>query len=139
MFTDPTKQVAFTVRDVVDRNNLGYHQTVVFKTVVTNIGNGYHQPTGTFVCNVPGVYVFYFSVILIPNTHLDVALTKDGTDVTYTYYDSTKYTQASNMGLIHLNFGDQVWVRVTSAHASNGNTFGDYENAFSGFLLYPDM
>lgn len=122
---------------MVDRHDLGPHQTLVFKTALTNIGSSYHQPTGVFTCKVPGVYVFYCNIVMNPNSPIALSIVKDGIDLTYTY-QPIGYYQASTMAITHLSLDESVWIRLSSK-VSIGNVFEDVYNSFSGFLLYQDI
>lgn len=107
---------------------------------MTNKGNGYHQPTGEFTCDVPGIYVFFSSVLVFPNVYLHTVITKNGVDVAWSYVAGySAHNQSNGIAIVHLNAGDRVWVRVTELHPADGQDVSDgYENSFSGFLLYGD-
>ncbi|KAJ8312542.1 hypothetical protein KUTeg_009915, partial [Tegillarca granosa] len=131
-------RVAFSARNVADNTDLGHHQTLVFLHVNINEGNCYHQTTGLFSPNIPGVYVFYFTIITASDVEIRTTLVKDGTELSYSYAygASSKYSQAGNMAIVHLNVGDNVWVEIETTHPPAGTNIGTSENSFSGFLLY---
>lgn len=132
-----SNHVAFTVNGVKDRKNLGPHQTIVFKSILTNVGHSFNQPTGIFTCTIPGVYVFYCSIVVNADADIKVSIVKDGVDTTFAYQPVGK-NQGGTMSIIHLNAGESVWVRMAGGDFI-GNAFEDVENSFSGFLLYPDL
>lgn len=130
------QQVAFFARGIVDKNNLGYHQTVVFKDTITNIGHDYQESSGMFICSKAGVYAFFLSTVTVPGGDIHTAIVKNGVDASRIYVsDPDKYSQASTMAVIWCNPGDYVWVRITHHAFDSGTAFSDYENVFSGFLL----
>ncbi|KAJ8312543.1 hypothetical protein KUTeg_009916 [Tegillarca granosa] len=114
-----SNRVAFSAWNVVDFKNLGYHQPIVYKSVLINVGNSYHQTTGIFSPIIPSVYVFYYSIIVAPNVNLNTAL-------------------VGNMVIVYLNDGDNVWVRIETTHLPVSDDIGSIENSFSVFLLFSD-
>ncbi|XP_071805223.1 uncharacterized protein [Asterias amurensis] len=96
-------------------------------------GTDFNLNNGTFTCNVPGVYVFMFSVL---KTHtgslLYVQLRKNGNKIVVGHVNAAGYHQVSNSAVIPLHHGDQVHLAVY------GEVDGasDHYTSFTGFLLY---
>ncbi|XP_077176406.1 complement C1q-like protein 2 isoform X2 [Paroedura picta] len=86
------------------------YEVLKFDDVVTNLGNHYNPATGKFTCQVRAS-----------------AIAQDA-DQNYDY--------ASNSVVLHLDLGDEVYVKLDGgkAHGGNNNKY----STFSGFLLYPD-
>lgn len=84
--------------------------------------------------------MFYYTTLAQPGSAVNIALVKDGTDIAYVWHPGPgpSFTHASNMAIIHLNSGDNVWVRMVTHQPTVTNSFGNAENSFSGFLLYAD-
>ncbi|XP_032439978.1 complement C1q tumor necrosis factor-related protein 6-like [Xiphophorus hellerii] len=112
------------------------HQTLVFRTVITNIGSAYNQHSGVFVAPVRGIYYFAFYyhasglhpsyVHLMKNSNI-VVLSSDQQTVNY------GADNGGNAALLELQQGDQVYLQL----AANNHVWGnDYHTTFSGFLLH---
>uniref|UniRef100_A0A671XEK4 Complement C1q-like protein 4 n=1 Tax=Sparus aurata TaxID=8175 RepID=A0A671XEK4_SPAAU len=109
--------------------------TVIYKTVITNIGNAYNQYTGVFVAPVAGVY--YFTIF----SHAGGAhpatlyLFKNNEHIITTQDHQSDYDTADNGGnavFLQLQQGDQVYVRL----AENCHIWGyNQHTTFSGFLV----
>lgn len=131
-----TPKVAFYANTVTDHVNLGVHRTLVFGNVITNIGNCYHNSTGSFVPKVSGIYIVNVQILCSPGYELRTELVVEGV-VKGTHYigDSTHYSNGGGMAVVHVDAGDCVWVRVATADGENDIA---WESSFSGFLLYSD-
>uniref|UniRef100_A0A8W8NWV4 C1q domain-containing protein n=1 Tax=Magallana gigas TaxID=29159 RepID=A0A8W8NWV4_MAGGI len=98
--------------------------------------------TGKFKAQVSGTYVFFFNILTRPHMRLGVDLTINGetrSACAYSGADPNFSVNGSNMVVVHLNQGDEVWVR---AHKSRdpppGVMLSSFANSFAGFLLYSD-
>uniref|UniRef100_A0A672JVR2 Complement C1q like 1 n=1 Tax=Sinocyclocheilus grahami TaxID=75366 RepID=A0A672JVR2_SINGR len=110
------------------------YEILKFDDVVTNLGNNYDGTLGKFICSVPGTYFFIYHVSdgdaadICKNIHwLLLAIAQDA-DQNYDY--------ASNSVILHLDAGDEVYIKLDGgkAHGGNNNKY----STFSGFILYAD-
>ncbi|CAL8318631.1 unnamed protein product [Lota lota] len=114
--------------------------TVRYDQVLSNVGGGYDQATGTFTAVVPGTYFFSYTMynnnVGKPNSVL--SLMKNGDRLVSTWDTAAEgdvHDSATNAAVVELVAGDGVSVnmdarRVLYDDAHNYNTF-------SGFLLFP--
>nr|XP_029136053.1 uncharacterized protein LOC114921044 [Labrus bergylta] len=90
--------------------------TLIYKTVITNIGNGYNAATGIFTAPVAGVYYFiiFFQAGWKHKTSLHLY---KNSEVKLSTFDEDTVTNRSdnggNAGYFHLQRGDQVYVRLS--------------------------
>jgi len=84
---------------------LGAGETVVFDTVVTNVGDAYRNNTGLFRAPIQGVYVFNFALMMDPGFDEYIELVKNGNHVMWNYGHapgSTHYISASRTATVQL-------------------------------------
>ncbi|XP_060886828.1 uncharacterized protein LOC132958183 isoform X3 [Labrus mixtus] len=109
--------------------------TLVYRTVITNIGNAYNAATGIFTAPVPGVY--YFTFFCHAGGHYEVMLFlfKNGEKIVEIHDHSSYWDTADNGGnavFLQLQQRDQVYVRMRA----NSHVWGDdYVTTFSGSLV----
>ncbi|XP_029931562.1 complement C1q-like protein 3 [Myripristis murdjan] len=108
---------------------------LVYRTVITNIGNAYNNNTGIFTAPVAGVYFFtlFFragqentSTLMLFKNNMAVVTTGD-------YSVANGADDGGNGVTLQLQQGDQVYVFLAAAtHVWGG---GNRYTTFSGFLL----
>ncbi|XP_037312199.1 complement C1q-like protein 3 [Pungitius pungitius] len=116
------------------------YEVLKFDDVVTNLGNHYDPTTGKFTCSIPGIYFFTYHVLmrggdgtsmwadLRKNHQVRASAIAQDADQNYDY--------ASNSGVLHLEPGDEVYIKLDGgkAHGGNNNKY----STFSGFIIYAD-
>ncbi|KAK9410558.1 complement C1q-like 2 [Crotalus adamanteus] len=116
------------------------YEVLKFDDVVTNLGNHYEPSTGKFTCQVRGIYFFTYHILMRggDGTSMWADLCKNGqVRASAIAQDADQnYDYASNSVVLHLDSGDEVYVKLDGgkAHGGNNNKY----STFSGFLLYPD-
>ncbi|XP_066495431.1 complement C1q-like protein 2 isoform X2 [Tiliqua scincoides] len=116
------------------------YEVLKFDDVVTNLGNHYEPTTGKFTCQVRGIYFFTYHILMRggDGTSMWADLCKNGqVRASAIAQDADQnYDYASNSVVLHLDSGDEVYVKLDGgkAHGGNNNKY----STFSGFLLYPD-
>ncbi|KAF1380792.1 hypothetical protein PFLUV_G00167670 [Perca fluviatilis] len=112
--------------------------TLIYKTVITNIGNAYNEHTGIFGAPVTGIYYFTFHYHAGGGHPVSLVLIKNSQSVVTAYDHQTLNDGADNGGnavFVQLQQGDQVFVRL----GANTNVWGNNEiTTFSGFLVNKD-
>ncbi|CAN9498102.1 unnamed protein product [Ophioblennius macclurei] len=116
------------------------YEVLKFDDVITNLGNNYDSITGKFTCHVSGIYFFTYHVLMRggDGTSMWADLCKNGqVRASAIAQDADQnYDYASNSAVLHLDSGDEVYVKLDGgkAHGGNNNKY----STFSGFILYPD-
>ncbi|XP_038645761.1 complement C1q-like protein 2 [Scyliorhinus canicula] len=116
------------------------YEVLKFDDVVTNLGNYYDSATGKFTCAVPGTYFFTYHVLMRggDGTSMWADLCKNGqVRASAIAQDADQnYDYASNSVVLHLDSGDEIYIKLDGgkAHGGNNNKY----STFSGFILYPD-
>ncbi|XP_012681128.1 C1q-related factor [Clupea harengus] len=116
------------------------YEVLKFDDVVTNLGNNYDSTSGKFICGVPGTYFFIYHVLMRggDGTSMWADLCKNGqVRASAIAQDADQnYDYASNSVILHLDAGDEVYVKLDGgkAHGGNNNKY----STFSGFILYSD-
>ncbi|KAM9333627.1 cerebellin-2-like [Pholidichthys leucotaenia] len=133
-------QVAFSATLLTEgQTTLGpcnAHFTLVFKHVLTNIGNAYNKHTGIFIAPVKGAYHFEWHILGLGTTPTGAALVKNSEHISLAYgYQKVDYNPSASGGVsLVLEAGDRVFVRLWA-----GTLIHDTENrhnTFSGHLLF---
>ncbi|KAL2083039.1 hypothetical protein ACEWY4_020812 [Coilia grayii] len=112
--------------------------TLLFKHVITNIGNAYNAHTGVFRAPIRGVYFF---VVFInggghASTPTAVSLQKNGELVVIAYaHQASLSLTASNGASLLLKEGDVVYVKLWPGAWVYDNQ--NHHTTFSGHLLFP--
>ncbi|KAJ8003529.1 hypothetical protein DPEC_G00149300 [Dallia pectoralis] len=116
------------------------YEVLKFDDVVTNEGDQYDPTTGKFTSELPGIYFFTYHVLMRggDGTSMWADLCRNGqVRASAIAQDADQnYDYASNSAVLHLDPGDEIYVKLDGgkAHGGNNNKY----STFSGFLLYPD-
>nr|XP_016850180.1 PREDICTED: C1q-related factor [Anolis carolinensis] len=116
------------------------YEILKFDDVVTNLGNNYDAASGKFTCNIPGTYFFTYHVLMRggDGTSMWADLCKNGqVRASAIAQDADQnYDYASNSVILHLDAGDEVFIKLDGgkAHGGNNNKY----STFSGFIIYSD-
>ena len=130
----------FTVLKTSPQTDSG---VVTFDTVITNAADHYDINTNKFTCQIPGYYMFTFSIGSKDDGGPFVRLIKNGDVVVdaYAYSPSTGTNyrnMATNSALLLLASGDQIWLN-NQYSGQTREIFGDSSwkwTTFSGVLLH---
>uniref|UniRef100_A0A3B3YIC7 C1q domain-containing protein n=1 Tax=Poecilia mexicana TaxID=48701 RepID=A0A3B3YIC7_9TELE len=113
------------------------HITLIFKRVVTNIGNAYNRETGLFTAPVRGVYHFEFYIYGggSSTNPTSAELVKNGEKIFMSWTSQpTGGQKASNGVSLLLEIGDVVFMRMWANSRIYDNN--DRHTTFSGHLLF---
>ncbi|KAI4808334.1 hypothetical protein KUCAC02_000398 [Chaenocephalus aceratus] len=109
--------------------------TLVYRTVITNIGAAYGPSTGVFVAPVAGVY--YFTIFFHAGwQHGKMLKLYKNNDLVVMTHDCKSFWDGADNGgnavFLQLVQGDQVYVRLVAGTFVWGT---DHHTTFSGFLV----
>ncbi|XP_067825376.1 C1q-related factor-like [Heptranchias perlo] len=116
------------------------YEILKFDDVVTNLGNHYDGSSGKFTCSIPGTYFFTYHVLMRggDGTSMWADLCKNGQVRSSAIAQDAdqNYDYASNSVILHLDAGDEVYIKLDGgkAHGGNNNKY----STFSGFIIYTD-
>jgi hypothetical protein len=110
--------------------------TIVWNTVISNIGSAYNAATGIFTAPVAGVYFFSFFGMNNASGTFELRLQKNNVDVGINPYGNAASTYTGNHGSVTLQLAASDQIKVintagTTLYASGPNA----HNGFSGFLI----
>eukprot|EP00105_Crassostrea_gigas_P014557 XP_011431249.1 PREDICTED: heavy metal-binding protein HIP [Crassostrea gigas] len=101
------------------------HHVLIFDVVRTNVGNGYHSPTGVFIVPETGVYVFIWSFM-------------NGNSA---YHSTQLMINSQEWGVVHSNTVSNGWMQSTSvvvAHVNKGDDAFVKTSGWSHGILYSE-
>ncbi|XP_045215459.2 cerebellin-2-like [Mercenaria mercenaria] len=129
--------VAFFAKMVNHLEHGGVHQTVIFESVVTNVGNAYNSQLGKFIAPVPGTYVFSTTLVSRHFNGAHAQFVSNGTALTTMYVNAgqTGDDTTSQTIVLQLEKGEDVSVQNLDTDKS---FYGSSHSIFSGFLLEED-
>ncbi|KAL4618278.1 complement C1q-like protein 4 [Arapaima gigas] len=111
--------------------------TLVYKTVLTNIGSAYNPATGIFTAPLRGVYYFIYHCHGGSSSEMNVSLYKNEQHIVMAYEGKSDDSSdnMSNGVSLQLESGDQVYLHL----AASTHVWGQPKSisTFSGMLLFP--
>ncbi|XP_029981330.1 complement C1q-like protein 4, partial [Sphaeramia orbicularis] len=107
--------------------------TLIFKRVVTNVGNRYNSSTGIFTAPTKGVYYFSFTGCVGRSGTLDATLVKNSELISEIHDRRGSTGCSSNSVTVQLEVGDTIFIRLWNRHSifDQGKL-----STFTGFLLF---
>ena len=117
----------------------GSHHTLIFGSVITNIGDHYNRYTGIFTAAIAGIYVFSYSITPGIGAYIPVEIVRNngvvGSSMTRSH-GGYQHNAASTV-IIQLSVGDVCFIRTSSSSTPSSNIYsGSYaRSSFSGWLL----
>ncbi|XP_041634953.1 complement C1q-like protein 2 [Cheilinus undulatus] len=109
--------------------------TLIYRTVITNIGNAYSSATGIFTAPVAGVYYFTFFYHADGRHRAFLLLFKNSQKIVDSSDHASSFDKADNGGnavILQLQQGDQVFMRMEP----NTHVWGNpCVTTFSGYLI----
>lgn len=132
--------VAFSAYLSASESHPGQHQTVIFDSVVTNVGNHYNQYSGMFTVPESGNYVFSWHIISVPNGHIfsDIVVNSSIKGATEADARGSKaISSATGLVVVQVNKNDIVFIRTNTVDSIQGAivSYPDVRSTFSGWLL----
>lgn len=117
---------------------MGDNQEIPFKDITVDTHNGFHGDSGIFTTPVAGYYAVFATILTYPGIRVEFEITKDGTEISSAYSrgHSDVYGTGTTSGIVNLNVGDKVWVKVkVNGHTGSGNMVYKGYSSFMGFRL----
>ncbi|XP_056017324.1 multimerin-2-like [Ostrea edulis] len=116
------------------------HHSVIFDTVITNVGVAYNHHDGVFTAPTNGVYVFNWNLYSSSHGDLVSELMVNSAQKGGRRSDSLRVEEdhsSSGTVVVQINQGDVVYVRMhpTASIAGFIVSSGNYQSSFSGWLL----
>ncbi|XP_041937787.1 C1q-related factor-like [Alosa sapidissima] len=122
------------------RNPQEGYDILKFDDIVTNLGGNYDGASGKFVCKIPGTYFFTYNVLMRggDGTSMWADLLKNGQvrASSIAQDQDQSYDYASNSVVLHLDAGDEVFIKLDGGKAHGGNS--NKYSTFTGFILFAD-
>ncbi|XP_061185219.1 complement C1q and tumor necrosis factor-related protein 9B-like [Saccostrea echinata] len=130
--------IAFHAHMSSHLNNPGGHHTLIFDTVKTNEGNGYHPRIGVFIVPRSGTYFFTWTMSLYNSashsTELVVNTVPNG--AIYVATIAGQRDSATGNVILNVNEGDEIFIRTRDTDNYGQILSDDFSRTdFSGFLI----
>ena len=129
--------VAFSVRDLQNKTPKR-GETMIYNTVIQNVGGAFDPDSGKFTAPVDAVYLFAVQVSTSTNKWGRVKIVLNGREVhsISKYNGAAAHTSSSGTIIQRLTAGDQVWVKQDNYNGDayvDGSVYG--WNQFTGVQI----
>ncbi|XP_008289959.1 uncharacterized protein LOC103364585 [Stegastes partitus] len=111
---------------------------LIYKDVLTNIGQAYNSETGVFTAPVNGVYYIRFTTNAPTDFPMSAVLYKNGSQIqliTHEQQSGEGSDTASNGAALQLQAGDRLSLKLW--HNTQIWDNSNHHSTFSGFLIFP--
>ena len=130
-----TRLSAFTVSRRSSFTPSSSGQALPFSNVETNVGNDIDITSGTFTCEIPGIYLFTYS-IGSESSNAFVFLMKNNDRINSIFRKTDNlFDLTSNAAVLQLAAGDRVWLNCINSGGEIKNYINAY-STFSGVILH---
>lgn len=138
---ESTVKVAF---DAILTHNLDHSSiedtTIVFDSILTNVGNAYVKDFGAFIAPVPGVYLFTYTIHAGGAGDIFGTLMVNGQRKTSIHVDGSGQNiliaSSSRTAILSLNQGDRVYIHILKSSRGILRSTNNGHSAFAGALLF---
>ncbi|XP_063411048.1 cerebellin-2-like [Mytilus trossulus] len=130
-------KIAFMAKNSAALTNIPAKYTVVYNTVVTNVGNRYDKSTGIFTPPSDGVYIFSWTVLAHNGKHFLTCLSLNGKQIAKNYtgaHTVGNHISSSQNAVLEIEKDDKVFVKVLEGYTGQ-YMLGDSWSTFSGYKL----
>jgi hypothetical protein len=132
--------VAFSAYLSVSEAHPGRHQTIIFDSLLTNVGSHYNQHNGVFTVPKSGSYVFSWRIGCDANEYIFTDIVVNSSIKSATRVDGRglqAYTSTVGLVVLQVNKNDIVYIRTNSANDISGRIVSYHDNraTFSGWFL----
>ncbi|KAK3525366.1 hypothetical protein QTP86_031257, partial [Hemibagrus guttatus] len=114
------------------------YQALLFDTIFINSPGHFDMFSGRFRCSVPGIYFFNVNVHTwnFKETYVHIMQNEEERTLVYTQPGERSIMQSQSV-LLHLQLGDQVWVRLYKSERENAVYSDDVDIyiTFSGYIV----
>ncbi|OWF53198.1 uncharacterized protein LOC110446666 [Mizuhopecten yessoensis] len=137
---DSQQVTAFHAELGIPAENLRSQQAIIFDSSTLNIGLGYKEDSGIFVCPEAGIYYFTVTIMVFPQEKVETEMVINGDQVLLAYSaGTTGFNQGTSSTVVRLEDGDLVWVRILDNPALNTGVnirvMGGGWSTFTGYKI----
>lgn len=135
--TTPSDAIGFYAIMSKQTDNPGDVHTLIFDTVLTDVGNGYNRHTGVFTAPVGGLYAFTWSLRLTGNVYYSAQLYVNNSVRGSAYLNASEGGNETVGGtsVVLLNTGDNVFIQTFSYHPERIVSNSLRYSTFGGWLI----
>ncbi|XP_043232186.1 complement C1q tumor necrosis factor-related protein 4-like [Amphibalanus amphitrite] len=108
-----------------------------FQRTVTSVNARIEQEYGSFITELPGLYLFTFTAVSDSKSHFRIALRRNLQTVVTAFAERSGYQSASQSALIQLSADDVVYLQVEEGCIFESSTPDQTYTSFSGMLVAP--
>jgi len=140
-------RVAFSATMDEDMSRAAEYRVVKYNLLLTNQGDAFDLGTGVFTAPANGTYMIGFSGVSYHGQDILLHLIRNGKRLLSAFDNSGCSCcgktsgkcagSASNVGILGLAEGDQIWVELPDAHGLHNAQFHNYAS-FYGYMLFPN-
>ena len=118
-------------------SSLSKHSTLIFQTVLTNVGDGYNPSNGVFTSQRKGAYFFSWTTLTKIGNIFLIEIVLNGNQVGVRHHGhGNRHSDANQPSIqnavVAMQKGDRVWIRAIS---DIGYCYSDQWTSFSGFEI----